>query len=361
MEEQLEYQHGGDIYSYDKVLDFSININPFGPSQEVQQAVHRAVSEIARYPDVHCRELLQVLSVAKRIEQRYCICGNGAAELIFSLVQAEKPKKALLTVPSFGEYERALQSAGCTIEYVYLKREEQFDVTEEILERLDETTDILFLCSPSNPAGRLIEERLLKQILDTCERLHIRVVFDVCFAEFSSAAGRIAEVVRKEAYRCVFWLEAFTKTYGIPGLRLGYGISRDERLLAKMRACMQPWNVSVLAQAAGVAALSAAEKKRTEQMRKYVAQERSFIEKELKKMGIVYIPSAANYILLSSPFDLFALLKEKGILIRDCRNYVGLEQGDYRIAVKLHEENKKLIEAVSQIYRQKAKEQQKGV
>mgnify|MGYP000747925520 FL=1 len=118
----MEYLHGGDIYTYENMLDFSININPFGPSEEVLCAVQRAVPEIAKYPDSRCRKLLRALAEEKEMPASWFIFGNGAAELIFSLVQAERPKKALLPVPSFGEYERALHNVGCDITYFGLKR-----------------------------------------------------------------------------------------------------------------------------------------------------------------------------------------------------------------------------------------------
>ena len=117
---------------------------------------------------------------------------------------------------------------------------------------------------------------------------------------------------------------------------------------------MQPWNISVLAQAAGVAALK--EKKRTVKMRSFIEQERNWMELELEKAGIEYIPSAANYMLLFSPYDLFSLLQEESILIRDCQNYRGLEKGYYRIAIKQHEENKRLLAALKKIY-QKGQEE----
>ena len=350
----MEYLHGGDTYTYENMLDFSININPFGPSEEVLCAVQRAVPEIAKYPDSRCRKLLRALAEEKEMPASWFIFGNGAAELIFSLVQAERPKKALLPVPSFGEYERALHNVGCDITYFGLKKEQHFDVTEALLDRLDDKTDILFLCSPSNPVGRVIEETLLGQILDACERLHIRLVLDACFMEFHSKTEESVKKLCQEDSHMLFVLGAFTKTYGIPGLRLGYGISKDKALLEKMKEGMQPWNISVLAQAAGVAALK--EKKRTVKMRSFIEQERNWMELELEKAGIEYIPSAANYMLLFSPYDLFSLLQEESILIRDCQNYRGLEKGYYRIAIKQHEENKRLLAALKKIY-QKGQEE----
>lgn len=345
----MEYPHGGDIYTYENMLDFSVNVNPFGPGEAVLEAVRRAVPDIINYPDSQCRRLAKALAEKEHIRREQLIFGNGAAELLFPFIQAVRPKKAVLPVPAFAEYERALESVGCEICCVPLKREENFDVTETLLESLREDVDVLFLCSPSNPAGRVLKEDLLEKIAGRCEKLHIRLVLDECFREFTDRRGQNFLTEKLEEYPMVFLLRAFTKTFAIPGLRLGYGISSDMELLFNMRKFMQPWNVSVLAQAAGEAALGAKADSQIAAMRDDVAKERDWMEEQLTGLGIRYIASEANFILFYSPLDMFSLLLKEGILIRDCKNYRGLEKGYYRVAVKRHKENKKLMDAMRKI------------
>ena len=109
----MEYIHGGDIYTYEGMTDFSVNINPFGPSVQVLEAVRTEAAHIGAYPDSRCRKLRSALAERYGISEENFIFGNGAAELIFSAVFAGRPRRAVLTAPSFAEYAMALEAAGC--------------------------------------------------------------------------------------------------------------------------------------------------------------------------------------------------------------------------------------------------------
>lgn len=343
----MEYIHGGDIYTYEGMTDFSVNINPFGPSGQVLEAVRTEAAHIGAYPDSRCRKLRSALSERYGISEENFIFGNGAAELIFSAVFAGRPRRAVLTAPSFAEYAMALEAAGCEVVYHYVGEEESFRLTERYMEELTEDVDMIFLCSPDNPSGQVIDLPLLDRIIGRCGELGIRAVIDQCFCEFLEWSYSILPVEAVLDKPWVLLLRAFTKMHAMPGLRLGYGICSDRAFLEKMELVTQPWNVSVPAQAAGLAALS--ETERVQRTRAYVARERRRIEKELEHMGITYYPSAVNYILLYSRYDLSALLKEHNILIRDCSNYEGLRKGYYRIAVKMRKENDMLLKALREI------------
>lgn len=347
----MRYGHGGDLYTYNGILDFSANINPFGPSEYVMEAACGAVREMGCYPDSQCRDLRKKLEMKLKIPQGQILCGNGAADLIFSLVFAEKPKRALLAVPAFSEYEQALRAVGCEIVYDYLEAGEQFAVQDNYLERLTGDIDIIFLCSPNNPTGRTIRRDLLVRILEQCERSRIRVVVDECFNEFLEQPEQATMQAYVAEHSRLILLRAFTKIHAMPGLRLGYMLCSDEQLMENIQAARQPWSVSGIAQAAGIAALD--EDGRVLDTRRYVAEERRKMETELGKMGIEYIPSEANYILLHMEQDgsLFETMLNRGILIRDCQNYAGLSKGYYRIAVKRREENEKLLGVLREISR----------
>lgn len=145
----------------------------------------------------------------------------------------------------------------------------------------------------------------------------------------------------------LFILKAFTKRYAIAGIRLGYGISADAKLLEKMEQVTQPWNVSSLAQAAGVAALG--EEDYVNEGRRLIWKEREYLREELSRLGYKLYDSRANYIFFYSERPLWEDCKNRGVLIRDCSNYPGLGQGYYRIAVRTHEENQKLIQVLNNI------------
>ena len=350
-EKRMEYVHGGDIYTYKNVLDFSVNVNPFGPSEAVLEAARRGVCQAGTYPDSQCRELRERLAEKLQVVESSLIAGNGAAELFFLLVLAEKPKKALLAVPAFAEYEQALKTVDCEVEYYYLKKEQNFRITEEFVTAVEqeENCDLIFLCSPSNPAGQTIEPELLKKLICLCEEKNIRLVLDECFIDFLERPERYSMLRQVEQFKSLFLVRAFTKMHAIPGLRLGYGICSDQELLEKMYRMRQPWSVSGPAQAAGIAALE--ETARVEETRRFVQQERKKLEQELEKMGIRVIPSEANFFLMYSEIPLFELLLDEGILIRNCENYRGLGKGWYRMAVRRKEENEIFLRRLVNVYK----------
>ncbi len=350
----MVYGHGGDIYTYKDMLDFSVNINPLGTPERVIEAAKRGVECAAVYPDSRCRILREKLAGKQGIGDDCYIFGNGAAELIYTLALAEKPKRALIPVPAFSEYERALQSVGCEIIYYYTKENNYFCIDYNFLKELEKDIDIVFLCSPVNPSGSAIDKELLDQAAAICEKSGIRMVLDECFTEFLKTPEKYSMIRETERYRQLFILRAFTKIYAMPGLRLGYGISSDRRLLERMEQMRQPWSVSVPAQEAGTAALD--EEEYVEKAREVIIAERNYLEEKLREMGIKFISSDVNYILLYIEINLFDEMKEHGILIRNCENYRGLGKGWYRIAVRTHEDNLCLINALKDIRRIKTGE-----
>lgn len=344
----MEYQHGGDVYTYKGMTDFSANINPLGPGSAVIQAAHDAVARIGQYPDARCTKLRKALAKKLRTDGEFLIFGNGAAELIFTLVMAERPKKAVLLAPSFLEYKQALLAVDCEILYFPLREAEEFQLTEEYLECLTKDTDIIFLCSPGNPVGNVIGRELLIRILRRCREKKIRMVMDECFYEFLDAWEEATLERQVKDYPNLFILRAFTKMYAIPGLRLGYGICSDKKLIQAMERMRQPWSVSVVAQEAGVAAVGDAH--HPVRTREYIRKEREWMEAQLEEIGVRYYKPWANYFFVKSEFELREKLLECGILIRDCRNYDGLEKGYYRFAIRNHRDNERLLKELGRIY-----------
>ena len=341
------YGHGGDIYKNEIELDFSVNINPFGTPPEVVEAAAKAAADMAAYPDPYCGKLRDKLAEKTGADARHIICGNGAAELIFQFVQALKPAKTLLPEPSFSEYESALDAAGCEIVHFRLLRENGFALQEDFPDRITKDISLLMLCSPNNPTGVCIPEDLLYRILEKCRKTGTWLFLDECFLDLSDAEKAASLIpVMKEGDRA-FVLKAFTKMYGMAGVRLGYGICKNTEMTDRMCGLIQPWNVSCVAQAAGIAALSL--KGWPEKTRKVIAEEKAYLVEELKELGISVLPSDTNFLLLSGMPGLYEKLLEKKILIRRCANYHGLDDGDCRIAVRTHAENERLIAALKEV------------
>ncbi len=230
---QTENRHGGDIYG-GIALDFSANVSPLGTPRSVTDAIERALPELYRYPDPYCRTLVQTISEYEGVPKNFVLCGNGASELIYAYCGAVRPKRAMELAPTFSEYSLALRRTGCEVVRFALKQEENFDLGENFLPILArEKIDALFLCNPNNPTGRLIVDDLLEEILRICREKNIALFVDECFLSLSD--GGVDLTPSLSDFPQLFILKAFTKSFGMAGLRLGYGLSADEALLRNPR------------------------------------------------------------------------------------------------------------------------------
>ena len=341
-----DYPHGGDRYSRPIRLDFSVNTNPFGPLPEVVEAALGSRGELDHYPDPYCRELVRAIARKEQLPEEYILCGNGAAELIDLYVRALRPRTALEAAPTFSEYRRSLTAAGCEVRDVVLTRESGFVWEESVLDRLDkEQPDLLVLCNPNNPTGRLISPSLLDRILARCDERGIAVLIDECFIDLADRReSRTTDLAR---YPGLMILNAFTKSHSLAGLRLGYCMTTNSRLLARMSRLSQPWNVSVPAQRAG--AVAAGRSDFLTKSRAKIYGQRAALCAGLEELGLEVLPSEVNFLLLRGPIGLDKELERRGILIRNCANYHGLSDGWYRIAVRPEEENSVLLNTLSTI------------
>ena len=347
-----KHEHGGDIYRYQNCIDFSANCNPLGTPESVKQAVVDSLGQVSNYPQVGCDALKQALAEYEQVVPEDIICGNGAAELIFSLCRALQPKKALVLAPTFAEYEQALESVGCVVEHFVLEEAQDFKLHESFLRALHPALDVVFLCNPNNPTGMLMERDFLIQIGQQCRERNIMLVVDECFLDFVREPEQYMLKGILSEYPNLFLLKAFTKRYAMAGIRLGYGLSKNAALLEKMSRVTQPWNVSSLAQAAGIAALQ--ETAYVEAGRQLVFREKEYLKEHMEALGLEVYPSQANYLFFKGPDQLFEACLARGILVRDCSNYLGLRKGYFRIAVKQHEDNRKLIRALENILHTKS-------
>ena len=237
--------HGGDWAGYRAEfgrdpLDFSANVSPLGLPEGVAKAITAALATADRYPDPLCRALREKLAVAEGVPAEWLLCGNGAADLIFRLALAAKPRTALVTAPTFAEYATALETAGCRVERHFLREENDFAVTKDLLNAVHPGTNMVFLCQPNNPTGQLAEPALVEALLRRCEAVGAVLAVDECFLDFlPEGEGLSAKHLLKNSKKLII-LKAFTKLYGMAGVRLGYALSADTALLEQMQACGQP-------------------------------------------------------------------------------------------------------------------------
>lgn len=354
--------HGGDWAGFEeeygfKPLDFSANVSPLGMPQSVRNAVVNSLDNADRYPDPLCRSLRTAIALHEGIKSTdFIMCGNGAAELLFRIVPALRPEKALITAPTFAEYEDALKTVDCEVVRYQLFEENNFRIADEagFLSSITEETDMVFLCQPNNPTGMVESPEFLKKVLASCSRCGAVLVLDECFNDFLDNPESYSMKAYLDKNPNLIILRSFTKMYAMAGLRLGYCMCSNAGFMKKMQHMGQPWAVSDIAQHAGIAALHETEYVKI--VRKLTAEERLYLLHSLGSLGIKVLPGEANYLLFKSKPELGRLMRENGILIRDCSNYYGLERGWFRIGIRTHEENEKLVEVMSRLYQEDDKE-----
>ena len=346
--------HGGDWAGYSEEygaqpLDFSANVSPLGVPQGVKRAIAEAAQSADRYPDPLCRALSRKLAAHEQVPESYVLCGNGAADLIFRAVLAKKPKKALLTAPAFAEYEAALTACGCEVDYYFLRQEHDFRLDEGFLQAITPEIDMVFVCEPNNPTGVSSPRGFLMQVAQRCSDCGALFMLDECFGDFLDEPEAHTMKSALSSFSNLVILKAFTKLYAMAGVRLGYALCANGKLVENMRNTGQPWAVSSLAQAAGEAALE--ETAYVERVRQMVQRERPWMSEQLTRLGCRVIPGEANYLLFYCPVPLIEPLRKRGILLRSCSNYHGLNENWYRTAVRTHEENIRLIQALNEVVR----------
>ncbi|MBQ3970038.1 MAG: aminotransferase class I/II-fold pyridoxal phosphate-dependent enzyme, partial [Clostridia bacterium] len=173
----IKHVHGGDVYSREIDLDFSANINPLGMPDSVKAAIINSVLEFEKYPDVRCKKLKSAIAEFENVGVDNIVCGNGAADLIYKIVGALKPKRALVPSPTFSEYEKALETFDCEVLYHCLSEENDFKIDERIISKI-KGIDMLFLCNPNNPVGNLTDPAIMKKIINKCIEQNVTFVID---------------------------------------------------------------------------------------------------------------------------------------------------------------------------------------
>lgn len=352
-----KYEHGGDIYTQKTTpegkpfIDFSANINPLGLPAGIKQAVKQALKYCTNYPDPFCRELGKAVSAYLGVREEQLYFGNGAADVLFRLVLALKPRQALILAPTFADYEKALRSVDCKVQYYDLKPEKEFIPEGGLIGKITPRTQLVILCNPNNPTGQLIPRILLERVVKKCRLVGAKLILDECFMDFVNADEAFSMRDCLDEYPELIILKAFTKTFAMPGIRLGYCMTADSELITRLHECGQDWNVSTLAQYAGIAALKEEEYLHNSML--FVATEREYLHMELLALGARVYGSKANYLFfyLEEPKNLVEMLREQGYLIRSCANYHNLGNGYYRIAVKTRVQNRGLIKAIKEAKR----------
>jgi threonine-phosphate decarboxylase len=344
--------HGGNIYKVseetgipvDRLVDFSASINPLGISDKVRQAMESEVDNLVNYPDPDTSELCRRIAEHHNIDGESIICGNGSTELIYLIPRALKPSKVLIPSPTFSEYEKACKlNAELRITNYELREEDNFKLQPQRFIEAMQGCGMAFLCNPNNPTGSLLTRKEVLEIAGAAKDEKCILVVDEAFIDFTPEESVIHDV---QANPYLVVMRSMTKFYAITGLRLGYGVFH-ERLVGKVKEFKEPWTVNSLAQKAAIAALE--DSAYAEESLALFSKEKAYMEKSLQEMSIDFLSSSANYYLLKTEHagTIVKGLREKGILVRDCSNFKGLNSSYIRVAVKSHKHNELFVKELS--------------
>lgn len=348
--------HGGNIYeaarrygfAEKRIIDFSSNVNPLGPSAAAKRAAKKALSSIDRYPDPNMHELRRAIARYFGVKSEHVMCGNGSNGLIHLIPRVFRPRKALIPFPAFTEYSAAVEAAGGEVVPFPLREREGFRVDPLEMSFALKGVDMAFLCNPNNPTGQIIPKAEMLDIVRSALQQGVRLVVDEAFMDFTDADSIIKEAVESSHLIC---LRAFTKFFGMPGLRIGYAVS-DERTIAALRAGQEPWTVSIPAERAAIAVL--ADWGYINKTRRLIKKERDRLLSSLRILpGVETFPCSANFIFIKlTSMDgptFIDKLGERGLLVRGCSSFPGLDGSHIRIAVRTGRENKRLIKAFREL------------
>jgi threonine-phosphate decarboxylase len=355
------YKHGGNLreeailnnIKENEIIDFSSNINPLRISLKLKNTLIKNIDEITKYPDNECNDLKIKLSNYLKIDRNKLIIGNGAIEIIHSFFSLYKEKKALLIVPTFSEYEIAAKRNNIDIEYFHLNEGNDFYVDLEIIFKYvqNKNIDLVILCNPNNPTSKIIDINNLKNFIGKLSELKVDIMVDESFIELSENSKSIIEL--NSEYNNLFIIRSFTKFYSMPGLRLGYGIGNKD-IISKIFNNKISWSVNILSLLAGEACLE--DYDFIDKTKIWLKNEKSYLFNKLNKISWikVFYPYA-NFILIKilkedlNSKKLKDILIKNKILIRDCSNFVGLDNKFVRIAIKNRESNEKLVRILYKI------------
>lgn len=344
----VEYM--ANIYKKDtnEIIDFSSNINP-KIINNIEKYVVESIYKCRSYPDISYTNLRKNISKYISIRPEFIVPGNGATEIIYLLMKSINKRLAILN-PTFSEYERSAKLNNLDIVSLNLSLDNNFEIDmNNIIKNLDKF-DSLFICNPNNPNGKVKDLTYLLEVMVKNNKL---LIVDETFMEFVEDENKYSLIKYIEKYENIFILKAVTKFFGLPGLRLGYGVTSNKEIIEKIYKYKEPWTINSFAD--NLSNYIFEDKEYIDTSKSYYIKERDYMLRELRNINKLYAyDTDTNFILIKLKKLKSSKLKEElfkhaNILIRDASNFVGLNDSFIRIAIKSHEENEIFIKELKKI------------
>lgn len=374
MVKDKDHFHGSDLEKVEQVYgikpcditSFAANVNPLGISYKLRTTLSERIDAITSYPDRDYTALRTSISNYIHLAKENIIVGNGSTELISLFIQITAPKKALLVTPTYSEYERELALQGGTLDYFPLSEEDGFTLHPEKLEQeLKKGYDLLILCNPNNPTSTAITTDSMREILTCCKKVAsqlsseyghkhpLNVIVDETYVEFAPEIEKVTAIPLVNEFDNLVVLRGVSKFFAAPGLRLGYASTSSKHLLKEINERKNPWTINTLAAIAGEIMFS--DEEYIKNTKEFISSERTRVCNALRQNPTlkVYEP-VANFVLVRilkpgmTAAMLFEACIKKGLMIRDCVTFPGLDETYFRICFMSKEKNDELLEVIEQ-------------
>jgi len=328
-----------------EVIKLASNENSLGASPKAIDAIKKNLLKINRYPDSNGFYLKNELAKNLKIPASSIILGNGSDEIIDIIVKTfvEEDESVLTADTTFLEYEIISKVNDRGVLTVPLESF-KYDLPA-MRKKVTAKTKLIFIANPNNPTGTYVNKYELENFLNELPG-NVLLVMDEAYDTFIDVddfPNSLSYISKKN----VIVMRTFSKAYGLAGLRIGYAVA-NQALIPFMEKARQPFNVNMLAQVAAIAALS--DKKFLRQTRDLVLSGKKYLYEELKKLGLSYVPSEANFILIDMARDGVEVFKEmlkRGVIVRDMQQY-GLKNY-IRVTIGTQRENSKFIKALHKV------------
>ncbi|MHA1593596.1 MAG: pyridoxal phosphate-dependent aminotransferase [Candidatus Baldrarchaeia archaeon] len=351
-------QHGGDIWQYDNIEDFSSNINPLGPPAEIKEFVLNAIDKLQYYPDDSATRLKETISNRFDIPTDLITVGSGSVELIrlFSEVFIDRGDKVLIPQPTFEEYAFSSKLMGGRIIRIPLNESENFRINFELLfEKITPSIRAVFICNPNNPTSRVEPKKKILELVEECEREGVLVFLDEALIDLVEGSERLSCLKEVESHENLFVLRSLTKAFAIPGLRVGYGIGSRE-IIKFMENARLSWNVGQIEQIVAARLIDECYEHIKNAIRVITSEKRRIFGELLamRKHITAYYPDANFFFVNIAGLGIKSrefkhLMLRYNILVRDCTSFGPPCENYTRFSIKTAKSNTKLVKALRSI------------
>lgn len=332
--------HGDDTYKYNIELkaNFSSNILPYGTDSKLIDYIQQNLSNISNYPEPLAMPLSIAIAKNHSISPNNVLATNGATEAFYLIAELFSGKKSTILIPSFAEYEDACTKFSHQITFV--KNNCQ-------LHEIVENTDLIWLCNPNNPDGKLFKSDLIIDL--ATQHTETYFIIDEAYIDFTLKANSVLHAIAN--LKNIIVIRSLTKKYVVPGLRLGY-IVAHENIIGSIEKLLMPWRIGALTISAGIFLLEQLDGN-FNNLRNQLLKDSLILQKQINELeDFNVIPSSTNYFLVECSCSASQikqyLLENHGILIRDASNFRSLTKNMIRISTQTTQKNKFLVKALSE-------------